>query len=70
MSVLGGNQIVNVSLHTFVDASENAFGAVAYVSYSYQDGTISINIVAAIKGKGRTYHSNKYSTSKLGGVML
>ena len=34
-------------MHTFVDPSEDAFGAVAYVRYSYQDGTISINIVAA-----------------------
>ena len=36
-----------MSVHTFVDTSENAFGAVAYVRYSYQDGTISTNIVAA-----------------------
>ena len=42
-----GKQIDNVSLHRFVDASENALGAVAYVRYSYQDGTISTNIVAA-----------------------
>ena len=45
--LVGGKQIDNVSLHTFVDASEDAFGAVAYVMYSYQDGTISTNIVAA-----------------------
>ena len=45
--LVGGKQIDNVSLHTLVDASEDAFGAVAYVRYSYQDGTISTNIVAA-----------------------
>ena len=45
--LLGRKQIDNVPLHTFVDASENASRAVAYIKYSYQDGTISTNIVAA-----------------------
>ena len=30
-----------------MDASESAFGAVTYVRYCYEDGTISTNIVAA-----------------------
>ena len=48
--LVGGKQIDKVSLHTFVDASEDAFGDVAYLKYSYQDGTISTNIVAAKTG--------------------
>ena len=45
--LVGGKQIDNVSLDTFVVASEDAFGAIAYVKYSYQGGTTSTNIVAA-----------------------
>ena len=45
--LIGGKQIDNVSLHTFVDASEDAFGAVSNIRYSYKYGTISANIVAA-----------------------
>ena len=45
--LVGGKQIDNSSLHTFVDVCADAFGAFAYVRYSYQDGTISTNIVAA-----------------------
>lgn len=34
-------------MHTLVDASEVAYGAVVYARCCYQDGSISTNIVAA-----------------------
>ena len=41
-------KMVNMlSLHTFVDSSKSAFGAAVYARYSYQDGSISTNIIAA-----------------------
>ncbi|XP_041355344.1 uncharacterized protein LOC121372971 [Gigantopelta aegis] len=39
--------IVSWTVHTFVDASEVAYGAVAYVRSTYSDGQVSCRLVAA-----------------------
>ena len=40
-------QLETMSLQTFVDASESAYGAVVYARCTYEDGSISSNIAAA-----------------------
>ena len=39
--------VQSVSLHTFVDASQDAYGAVVYFRVVYQDGEISVQFVAS-----------------------
>ena len=39
--------VTSGSLHTFSDASEEAYGAVSYIRYQYSSGAISLHFVAA-----------------------
>ncbi len=45
--ILPTNTVVSSSLHTFVDASEKAYGAVVYVKTLYDSGMKSVHLVAA-----------------------
>lgn len=57
-----GKSVATVTLHTLVEASEAAYGAVVYARYCYEDGSISTNIVAA---KTRVAPSKATSTPRL-----
>ena len=37
----------SVSLHTFVDASQEAYGAAVYIRDKFCDGNLSVQLVAA-----------------------
>ena len=39
--------VTSGSLHTFSDASDEAYGAVLYIRYQYSSGAISLDFVAA-----------------------
>jgi len=41
------SDVETVTLHTFTDASEDAYGAATYVRYKYKGGTVSTNLVAS-----------------------
>ena len=41
------SHVETVTLHTFTDASGDAYGAVTYVRYQYKDGTVSTSLVAS-----------------------
>ena len=40
-------EVISRSLHTFSDASEEAYGAVSYVRYQYSSGAVSVHLVAS-----------------------
>ena len=39
--------VLSETLHTFVDASQDAYGAVVYLKVSYESGSVSSQLVAA-----------------------
>ena len=41
------DKMKSISLHTFVDASQSAYGGVVYVRSEYDNGTVSVTLAAA-----------------------
>jgi len=39
--------VLSETLHTFVDSSQDAYGAVAYLRVAYESGSVSSQLVAA-----------------------
>ena len=62
-------QVRLVSLHVFADASEEAYGAVVYQKTEYQDGTISVCLVAS-KSKVAPLQSVSIPRLELMGAVL
>lgn len=58
-----------VSLHVFADASEEAYGAVVYQKTEYQDGTLSVCLVAS-KSKVAPLQSMSIPRLELMGAVL
>ena len=41
------SDVKSVTIHTFVDASKDAYGAVSYLRSEHLDGCINVNIIAS-----------------------
>ena len=59
----------STSFHTFVDASQSAYGGVVYVRTEYNDQTVSV-ILAAAKTKVTALHSVSVPRLELMGAHL
>ena len=62
-------EAVKINLHTFVDASQGAYGAAVYVRIEYQDKTVSLSLIAA-KTKVATLQSVSIPRLKMMGASL